>query len=449
MRNFIITEEEKNSIRKMYGLIMEQNKIVSKNKLIPDRGMDAILGIEGKYSYADPNDNNNIKGQTFSQQTVDAHDDKIKEFIENTIGRASWDKIDEKFRTQIYAFMFQVDSGGMSLTEPDHFKWLAGICQAIDPNFNRSSIVNKSPQDKSVLDAIKMVQKACSDGTINGYYQSYLTVLGQQYASINDAYQSQIKTDKNDPKAVDKKREQDYIWVHKQRPGTIDKIMNGQDIQSALKDWETAVLNPTTTTTTTIQGGQVVTTTTTSQVGPLGPITTTTTTSQGGTSQTGDCCIKIEEVEQEVKDRFTIPPRTEEEIKNGKALKKGMSGCIVARVQAQLKKKGYTDISKSGNPDGLYGKRTFGSVKKFQAANGIKQTGNVANLTWPKLMNDEPENCKTGGSSVTTTTTTSSNGQSTVTTTTTTSNQQLNLTSISNQKISGSFDKDGNFIPNK
>lgn len=64
----------------------------------------------------------------------------------------------------------------------------------------------------------------------------------------------------------------------------------------------------------------------------------------------------------------------------------------VRAVQAALKAKGgeYASLLGTSGPngdgvDGLYGENTKAAIKKFQADNGIQQTGFVGPLTAPKL----------------------------------------------------------------
>jgi hypothetical protein len=88
---------------------------------------------------------------------------------------------------------------------------------------------------------------------------------------------------------------------------------------------------------------------------------------------------------------------TGDELKAGKVVKIGMKGKIVGDIQRLLIKLGYTDISKSGNPDDIFGRRTKASVEEFQRNNNAKDDGAVGSETWPKL--NDPAAIKKGASS--------------------------------------------------
>ena len=90
---------------------------------------------------------------------------------------------------------------------------------------------------------------------------------------------------------------------------------------------------------------------------------------------------------------------TGDELKGGKFVKIGMKGKIVGDIQRLLIKLGYTDISKSGNPDDIFGRRTKASVEEFQRNNQVKDDGAVGPETWPKL--NDPAAVKKGASSST------------------------------------------------
>jgi len=90
---------------------------------------------------------------------------------------------------------------------------------------------------------------------------------------------------------------------------------------------------------------------------------------------------------------------TGDELKAGKVVKIGMKGKIVGDIQRLLIKLGYTDISKSGNPDDIFGRRTKASVEEFQRNNNAKDDGAVGPETWPKL--NDPAAVKKGASSST------------------------------------------------
>ena len=78
-----------------------------------------------------------------------------------------------------------------------------------------------------------------------------------------------------------------------------------------------------------------------------------------------------------------------EEIVNGsKVVKVGMKGDIVTQIQNLLIKKGFKNISKSGQPDGIYGSRTAQSVRDFQEKNDLTKDSIVGKNTWAKLISE-------------------------------------------------------------
>jgi hypothetical protein len=206
-KRFIISESEKNYIRKMYGLIKEQ----SGEGLVSQSVYDAIEKIESKYSYMS---NGKITGASYSGNQIETD---LNNYIKNTIGLDNWFKINEKLRGQIYAYAFQADSGAKGMT----FRWIAGLANAIDGKINRMSIVNKSLNDTNVQNAINIIKNACKNGSINSYYNNYLSILDQQYKSAD--YNNNYK----------------YIW--KYRPKAVERFMNGEYETDIFKDWDNSL----------------------------------------------------------------------------------------------------------------------------------------------------------------------------------------------------------------
>lgn len=77
---------------------------------------------------------------------------------------------------------------------------------------------------------------------------------------------------------------------------------------------------------------------------------------------------------------------TPENVENGELIKYGMYGSIVKQIQQLLIHDGYKDISKTGEPDGKFGKRTFDAVKTFQKDNNLTPDGIVGPKTWSMLQ---------------------------------------------------------------
>lgn len=76
---------------------------------------------------------------------------------------------------------------------------------------------------------------------------------------------------------------------------------------------------------------------------------------------------------------------TGDNLKAGSVVKYGMKGDIVGKIQELLIAKGFKNVSKSGNPDKIFGNRTKQMVIDFQRANGLNDDGSVGKDTWPKL----------------------------------------------------------------
>jgi hypothetical protein len=81
---------------------------------------------------------------------------------------------------------------------------------------------------------------------------------------------------------------------------------------------------------------------------------------------------------------------TEDDVKNGKEfIQRCVQGDIVTKIQKHLKKHGFNNVSKTGEPDGEFGSRTEGSVEAFQREKGLKVDGIVGPKTWAELIKDK------------------------------------------------------------
>jgi len=195
-----IAEEEKNNIRSMYGIVNEQTEEFS----VPQGAINAVKAIESKFSFMN---NGILNGRTFRG---DEKVNMLKTYMSNTIGLDCWNNMSTKLKAQIYAFCFQADGD-----VPYKLKIIAGLANAIDSRVIRKDIVGKNLSDPAVQNAIQIIKNNCEN--INSYYDKYLSILDQQYKSMdyNDNYK--------------------YVW--KYRPIAIDKIMSGQDIGKTLDEW--------------------------------------------------------------------------------------------------------------------------------------------------------------------------------------------------------------------
>jgi murein L,D-transpeptidase YcbB/YkuD len=88
---------------------------------------------------------------------------------------------------------------------------------------------------------------------------------------------------------------------------------------------------------------------------------------------------------------------TIEDLKNGRTVSMGMKGPVVGEIQKLLISAGYNNISKSGNPDNLFGRLTKGQVEKFQTENKndkdqpLKKDGIVGPETIKALLKKSDE----------------------------------------------------------
>ena len=191
---------QESNLRLEKRYLMEQTKQFE----VPQKAIDAVRNIESKFSFMS---NGKINGRTFEGNEKVG---MLQNYMAETIGLDCWNNMSDKFKAQIYAFCFQADGD-----VPYKLKIIAGLANAIDSNIVRKSIVNKPISDPSVQNAIQVIKNNCQN--INSYYDRYLTILDQQYKSMdyNDNYRN--------------------IWMY--RPIAIDKIMNGQDIDKTLEEW--------------------------------------------------------------------------------------------------------------------------------------------------------------------------------------------------------------------
>jgi len=201
MGKFIITEEEKKSIRGLYEL-NEQTSGFS----IPPLVINAISKIEAKYSFMDAN-GIDINGKKYTGKEMLS---VMQSYINDTIGLDCWNNMSDKLKAQIYSYCFQADT-----SIPYKMKFIAGLANAIDSKISRGSIVKKRIDDPNVQSAIKLIKDNCNN--INSYYDNYLKVIDEQYKSSD--YNNNYK----------------YIWQY--RPIAIDRIMGGADINVVLSDW--------------------------------------------------------------------------------------------------------------------------------------------------------------------------------------------------------------------
>jgi murein L,D-transpeptidase YcbB/YkuD len=91
---------------------------------------------------------------------------------------------------------------------------------------------------------------------------------------------------------------------------------------------------------------------------------------------------------------------TVDDLKSGKTVSVGMRGPIVKQIQELLIGKGYKEVSKSGEPDSMFGRMTKAQVEKFQTENKnekgeqLKKDGIVGRETITALLKVPTPNTK-------------------------------------------------------
>ena len=86
------------------------------------------------------------------------------------------------------------------------------------------------------------------------------------------------------------------------------------------------------------------------------------------------------------KPTLTDTSLTLDDLKAGAEVSKGMRGKVVGEIQKLLIAAGFKNISKSGNPDDIFGSRTKASVIQFQEKNTLKVDGIVGDETIKALI---------------------------------------------------------------
>ena len=76
-----------------------------------------------------------------------------------------------------------------------------------------------------------------------------------------------------------------------------------------------------------------------------------------------------------------------------------MRGKVVGEIQKLLIAAGFKNISKSGNPDDIFGSRTKASVEQFQEKNSLKKDGIVGDETIKALISAPPASSSSSSSS--------------------------------------------------
>jgi len=214
-KKLIISESEVDEIRRMYGLLVEQQY---SDGMIPAKGYKIIEDIEGNMGKA--RKVNGVWKPTPTPHNGDELETQIKNYITKYLPEKQWFKIDPLFRTQIYSFMFQAGS-----SSGKEFRWIAGLSHAIDPSLDRSEIIN----DENKRDfAAKIINQTINSGKINNFYNNYLSVVDTQYKGLK-------KTEGKKEDIEEFGKQYEIVW--KNRPTIIEEMWNGATIKDIMNKY--------------------------------------------------------------------------------------------------------------------------------------------------------------------------------------------------------------------
>lgn len=177
MSGTALTPEQYN---KYYGITPSSEEL-----LISPRGAGAIGSFENTLGTSDASgkpigmgqkDDYALTGGTTNPQIYG----QINDFVKNTIGKDTWDKMPDELKTQMYSFAF--NHGIDTPAKQQHL--LSGLAQAIGHSTPGSNISDGLAyrQGLSSADALKIIKGAnLSDENI---LNNYINVLGNQYGTL-------------------------------------------------------------------------------------------------------------------------------------------------------------------------------------------------------------------------------------------------------------------------
>jgi hypothetical protein len=179
-KRFIISESEKNDIRKMYGLYTEQKYMSNySGKLLDFCGYRAIEKFEETLGTT----KGTSMGDDYFESKIMDYESLINNNLNNTIGVDVFMKLPPKLRMQVWSWMFNSTDASDGTV-----KWLAGLGQAMGLNQNsnakteqeyRQKVMSKTSQEfDDVINSIKNFR-----GSWDNVYSNYLDVLDKQYQS--------------------------------------------------------------------------------------------------------------------------------------------------------------------------------------------------------------------------------------------------------------------------
>ena len=223
MCKFILTEEDRNRIKKLYGLLNEQKYVPDYSEkggnLLDFCGYRAIEAFEE--TKGDPSGKS--MGEDYFESKITEYEKLITNRIENTIGLDVFSKFPPKLKMQVWSFMFNgTDASDGTI------KWIAGLNQAMLPNMDkmdvkdrqnfRLKIMQNSTERYNAIERIKNF-----NGDWNVLYNKYLLVLDEQHQST----------------AINNKKQGSYNNSWKFRPTDLDRLYNKCPKQSTQRTTQT------------------------------------------------------------------------------------------------------------------------------------------------------------------------------------------------------------------
>jgi hypothetical protein len=120
-------------------------------------------------------------GDYYFEGTYKAFNSRINSRINKVIGSSAWNSMSEKFKMQLWSFMFNSDSGVV-----DKYRWLAVLYLVANPNIKGfdKSITSRIINKKDINEWDK-ARKLVSN-TSNWDLDKFLTMLDGQYSTYGN-----------------------------------------------------------------------------------------------------------------------------------------------------------------------------------------------------------------------------------------------------------------------
>ena len=147
------------------------------NPIMSQCAYQAIERFEENYGRA----NGTSMGDYYFEGTYKAFNSRINSRINKVIGSSAWNSMSEKFKMQLWSFMFNSDSGVV-----DKYRWLAVLYLVANPNIKGfdKSITSRIINKKDINEWDK-ARKLVSN-TSNWDLDKFLTMLDGQYSTYGN-----------------------------------------------------------------------------------------------------------------------------------------------------------------------------------------------------------------------------------------------------------------------